>query len=447
MLKSTVLAFVFALSIAAGQSDMEQVQKLYGLSLFWKEVSYNFAYFDQVPQLDWDKAYREYIPKVLETKSTFEYYRVLQRFCAILKDGHTNVSMPRELWDTSMDRPQITISDVQRRPIITNVAAPLADQVPIGSEITEVEGRPVNAFLEENILPYISSSTEHILWNEGIARLLEGVPGSDVTVTIRTPLGINRTVKLVRNSKTSHDPWVKEQSQQKLSEFKWLENGIAYVALNSFNDKKIVGEFEAMLPELYKAKGVVIDLRKNGGGSTGNGTAILDHFTNAPLSGSAWRTREHRASYKAWGRQSARNGDTTSLNYKYFVGDVWYKSYHDTLYPSQRRKITVPTVVLIGYPTASAAEDFLVYADKVPHFTKVGQPTYGSTGQPLFFELPGGGSARICTKRDTYPDGRDFVGAGVQPDVKIENTVVDLIENRDRVLEKGIEVLKSKMKS
>ena len=101
--------------------------------------------------------------------------------------------------------------------------------------------------------------------------------------------------------------------------------------------------------------------------------------------------------------------------------------------------------MLIGYLTGSAAEDFLIYADKVPHFTKVGQPTYGSTGQPLFFDLPGGGSARVCTKRDTYPDGRDFVGVGVQPDVKAENTVEDFIAGRDRMLEIGIEVLKKNM--
>jgi len=76
-------------------------------------------------------------------------------------------------------------------------------------------------------------------------------------------------------------------------------------------------------------------------------------------------------------------------------------------------KITVPTVVLIGYPTASAAEDFLIYADKVPHFTKVGQPTYGSTGQPLFFDLPAGFRADLHKTRHV-PDGRDFVGVGVQ---------------------------------
>jgi hypothetical protein len=66
-------------------------QKLYGLSLFWKEVSDNFVYFDQVPGLDWDAVSREFMPQVLATRSTLEleYYQVLQRFSALLEDGRT----------------------------------------------------------------------------------------------------------------------------------------------------------------------------------------------------------------------------------------------------------------------------------------------------------------------------------------------------------------------
>jgi hypothetical protein len=50
-------------------------------------------------------------------------------------------------------------------------------------------------------------------------------------------------------------------------------------------------------------------------------------------------------------------------------------------------------------------------------------------------------SARVCTKHDTYPDGREFVGVGVIPDVEIHPTAVDIATNRDVVLGKAIEVL------
>lgn len=65
-------------------------EKIAGLSKFWSEVKYNFANFDLVPNLDWDALYLEYLPKVRQTKSTREYYLVMQEMCARLKDGHTN---------------------------------------------------------------------------------------------------------------------------------------------------------------------------------------------------------------------------------------------------------------------------------------------------------------------------------------------------------------------
>ena len=116
------------------------------------------------------------------------------------------------------------------------------------------------------------------------------------------------------------------------------------------------------------------------------------------------------------------------------------------LKPSEGTKISVPLVVLIGPDTTSAAEDFLIYCDELEQVTLVGQPTNGSTGQPIFFELPGGGSARVCAKRDYYPDGRDFVGCGVQPDVLVEPTVESFRSGTDLVLEKGLEVLREKIK-
>ncbi len=126
-------------------------------------------------------------------------------------------------------------------------------------------------------------------------------------------------------------------------------------------------------------------------------------------------------------------------------GTVWYEGEPDVLAPADSNRLLVPTAVLTGWRTASAAEDFLVYLDGQSHVVKVGGPTYGSTGQPLMFDLPGGLAARVCTKRDTYPDGRDFVGPGVLPDVRVEATVEDIASGRDVVLERAQAVLADRL--
>jgi C-terminal processing protease CtpA/Prc len=71
----------------------------------------------------------------------------------------------------------------------------------------------------------------------------------------------------------------------------------------------------------------------------------------------------------------------------------------------------------------------------------------GSTRQPYFFKLPGGGGARVCAKKDTYPDGREFVGYGVKPDIEVKRTLNDFMLKKDPVLDKAIDYLKDKVKN
>jgi len=52
--------------------------------------------------------------------------------------------------------------------------------------------------------------------------------------------------------------------------------------------------------------------------------------------------------------------------------------------------------------------------------------------------LPGGGGGRICSKRDVFPDGREFVGVGVAPSIEVRQTVAGLRTARDPVLERAL---------
>ncbi len=436
------------------KENLTDSEKIYGLAEFWKEASYNFAYFDHVPGLDWNEAFVEYVPKVLATKSTKEYYRVLMRFAALLKDGHTGIYPPSEVTGSGhYDKAPVAAKSIGHRAIIVNVDKRFADQVPLGSEILAVDGVPTEDYLKTQVIPYVGSSAEHALWEAAVVGhspwglgLAAGDTGSEVAFTIRTPDQQERIVRMVRDADKRAaagqlEMVVPESKASKpMIEHRWLDNGLFYVALNSFNDRAIVDRFkEEVVPELSKAKGVIIDIRANGGGSTENGTAILDYFVDRPLKGSAWRTREHVAAYKAW----ASFGDQKYLTYQ--KGNAWHTGEYHEFKPTEGPKFLVPVVVLTSVYTGSAAEDFLIFLDGLDRFTTVGEATFGSTGQPLQFQLPGGGRARICSKRDTYPDGRDFVGFGIKPQVPVERTPASLIGKEDPVLKRGEEVLKEKL--
>jgi len=45
---------------------------------------------------------------------------------------------------------------------------------------------------------------------------------------------------------------------------------------------------------------------------------------------------------------------------------------------------------------------------------------------------------RICTKRDRFANGDEFVGIGIKPDVEVHQTLEDFRAGRDAVLERAI---------
>ncbi|WP_350286443.1 S41 family peptidase [uncultured Croceitalea sp.] len=461
MNKAIFILWVFLASSINAQipDELSSTEKVYGLSKFWQETNYNFIYLNKVDKAEWDALYKAYIPKVQETKNDYEYYRLLQKFCAFLKDGHTNVYFPKNIQDhifnTHFGAYRLFLSNIEGRAIITRVNKSKKKEIPIGTEISKVNGISTNNYLKDHVLPYISSSTDYIRKDWGIRRLLEGYVGTRYDLELKLPNG------QIKNLTLTHAPTAEKEvypqfEKRTLLDMKWYDNAIAYVALNSFSDRKIDSLFFEKISELKKAKALIVDLRNNGGGRTDIGTAIFKHLTNdSILYGSKTQSRLHIPSFKAWGKWTTENDTLNNawakqsyLSYR----DEFYHNFKyspDTIDVAEQKKlegnrIIVPTVLLIGHQTASAAEDFLIYADNQKHMTKIGEPTFGSTGQPMLFDLPNGGLARICTKKDTYPNGKEFVGVGIKPDIEIGKSLSDYMENKDPVLDKAIEFLNNK---
>lgn len=422
-------------------------EKLYGLSHFWSEAKHRFVYFDQVPELDWDQAYQDFIPQVLATRNTYEYYRVLQRFCALLKDGHTHVFFPEDVLEQELFFPSITLREINHRAYIAGIDDPSLDDIKKGSEIVEIDNVLLPEYLTKNVFPYICNSTEHSRWSWAIqgnnfARIgmLTGTRGSKVRLTIKDLDGNMHAVILVRDRPIA-DPTdqytiakILGNHVKRLVQFRWLEgDGIAYLGVNSFmNGIGIPEEITKFLPELKRAKGIVVDIRGNHGGSSGVAKKVASHFSSKPLVGPISRTRSL--------------GGIEDRYKEKFLGKVWHRADPYTVSPSSNVQLTMPIVVLLGPGTASGAEEFLLLLDPLEHITFVGQPSYGSTGQPRNLKMPGGGRAQICVKRISYPNGREFVGYGIQPDVIVEMSVDAMREERDPVLEAGIQILADQVK-
>jgi C-terminal processing protease CtpA/Prc len=409
------------------RENITEDEKIAGLTRFWSEAKYNFAWFEKVPDLDWDATYIEYLPKVRASRSTFEYYRLLMQFAALLKDAHTGVWGPAEVQQQMGASPPLTLNFVEGRILVARVMddALAAAHVRRGVELVGVDGLPVREYSARFVRPYQATSSPQDLDLRSLQySLLGGAPGTTVRLQFQDESGETIDVSTARLSDAE---WNKRNTAPKRKQFEseMRDGNIAVVALNSFGSQDIVSDFEKAWPEIRKASALILDVRRNGGGNSGYGTSILSYLTAKGGPGEAVKTRLYRPAYRAWGTI-----EEWSPEQKWDVG-----SRGDDIFRG-------PIVLLIGPATFSAAEDFAASFDMLKVGTIMGEPSAGSTGQPLSFRLPGGGGGRVCTLQTRYADGRDFVGTGIQPHIRVVPTVADFRLGKDAVLEAALAYLR-----
>jgi carboxyl-terminal processing protease len=401
------------------RQNVSDAEKIAGLSKFWSEVKYNFAFPERLVVLNWDQLYLDWIPRVLATTSTVGYYRELTLLSARLNDGHTNIYAPAQADINS--RPPLRTGLIDDRVMILDVrsAALEAKGVHAGMEIVAVDGENAISYGKRAVEPFVNAATPQdrevrTYWYG----FLRGPSAQPVRLALRDSAGKQTVVEVSRSGFTD---------VRAVPPFEWrmLDGNIAYVALNSFESSQTVDGWRKAFPEISRASGIVLDVRVNGGGDTSVGFDILRDLVAAPFTGSRSRLRKYNPTDRARG----------------FVME-FVDLEPDTVQPA-KNTYTRPVVVLAGPATYSAAEDFLVAWKNSGRGKLIGEQSGGSTGQPLSFTLPGGGSARVCTKKDSFPDGTEWVGYGIEPDIVAKPTVADVQAGRDAALARAQAYLSS----
>jgi carboxyl-terminal processing protease len=187
-----------------------------------------------------------------------------------------------------------------------------------------------------------------------------------------------------------------------------LVGNIAYSRVYNFG-RTTSAEFGAEPMDTIKnAKGVVLDLRDNGGGQMGEAVQFADYFVGE-----------------------------ASLQKNYYTGKT------ETLKTSDSSgDIDKPVVVLINEKTMSAAEIAAAFLKQYGKDVKlVGQKTFGKGIFQLEEELSDGGKLHYTAGTYTVGDWECYQGKGIEPDVAVEMDPSYIGTDKDVQLKKALELL------
>ena len=179
-----------------------------------------------------------------------------------------------------------------------------------------------------------------------------------------------------------------------------LRDNVGYIRYPSFSYPVGHSAMDAILSQFALCKGIIIDIRNNGGGDMTNVEVITSHFINRRiLAGSI-------------SHKTGPGHNDVSEPYPYYFDPVG----------EERVRWIKPVVVLVNRSTFSAANNFVSVMQYLPNVRIVGATTGGGSGMPFSSEIPCGWGVRMSAC-PVYDAQGKTTEKGIDPS---ENCAVDL---------------------
>lgn len=249
------------------------------------------------------------------------------------------------------------------------------------------------------------------------------VTGMDLTMIVSRIKGEENTEVNISVAREGEEDYLEFCVQRRMIEIQtvssaMLEDQIGYISITSFDDVT-TDQFIKALDELEAQglKGLIVDLRNNGGGLVSSVCAILDRLLPEGL---IVYTEDK------YGNREEETSDA--------------EHYFDK-----------PLAVLVNGNSASASEIFAGAVKDYGIGTLVGTTTYGKGIVQKIYPLHDGTAVKLTVSKYYTPKGNNIHEIGIEPDVEIDleedlkkEAVVPL--EKDNQLQKAVEVLEQQMR-
>lgn len=192
--------------------------------------------------------------------------------------------------------------------------------------------------------------------------------------------------------------------------YKILEDSVGYIRYSSFSSNVSTGALSQIINRLSVCKGIIIDVRSNGGGNLNNVDVIASRFFNE-------KTLVGYISHKT----GKGHNDFSEL----------YPRHIDS-FDGIRYQKTV--AVLTNRGCYSSTNDFVNAMTQAPNAVIIGDKTGGGSGLPFSSELPNGWLVRFSSS-PMFNIDKEHIEFGIEPDIQVEMVQFDMDEGRDTIIE------------
>ena len=385
----------------------------------WRTFAADYAYFDE-KDTDWKKVRQHYRPKVEAAGESGAFISILERTLEELYDNHTHLTYntptsPRIVPSRSDLHAEWCPDGATVLAVREGFQAALSGITP-GDVILSINNVPIAAAAQMRLPVSVTTPTTE-LRNWALNKVLAGYRG------------VSRTIEVLRRGRQFsfklEAGWFDRQYALQHNcrlETRWLSRDLGYIRFNdSLGDASTIFLFDAALEELRAAQGLVLDLRRAGGGNTG------------VLEGVAGRLVASRVAYQRTVRPSGEE----------------FISYVE---PRGNNPYLQPIVALVGPWTGSAGEGLAISLSALDRARTVGLKMAGLEGGVFHHRMPRTGVGFQITGEKVY-NGTIKSGSfcpiarqSYRPD-----TLVDLASRvaqprTDYVLDVGVTVLNDLIK-
>lgn len=200
--------------------------------------------------------------------------------------------------------------------------------------------------------------------------------------------------------------------------YKIFEDNVGYIYYGSFSNDVSESGLDQILNRMAICKGIIIDVRNNGGGNLSNVEKITSRFFNE-------RTLVGYISHKI----GPNHNDFSEL----------YPKYAES---SNRVRYQKPVIILTNRGCYSATNEFVSIMKNANNVTIIGDKTGGGSGLPFTSELPNGWSIRFSAS-PMFNAHKEHIEFGVEPDIYVSMDQNDIDKKRDTIIEKAREMLRN----